>query len=73
MYLVGVIFISITSESSFLSSSIDLTFIAGLRRQAVILITIATKLTRETRACYTVTVNKQRTGQFGKLEGRHFG
>lgn len=48
MYLVEVIFISIALVSSFLSSSIDLTLVAGLRRQTVIILTITTKLTWET-------------------------
>lgn len=40
MYLVDLILISIALVSPVLSSSVDLTLVAGLRRQTVIIVTL---------------------------------
>lgn len=58
-YLVDVIFISIASVSSALSSSVDLTLVAGLRRQTVLVITTLQELAWETWAWHAVTGWKQ--------------
>lgn len=47
MYLVELIFIRIAFVASVLSSSVDLTLVASLRRQTVIILTLH-KLARET-------------------------
>lgn len=59
MYLGDLIFISTAFVSPVLSSSVDLTLVAGLRRQTVILVTLH-KLAWETWTCHTVTGWKQR-------------
>lgn len=46
MYLVDLILVSVAFVSPVLSSSVDLTLVAGLRRQTVIIVTLR-KLARE--------------------------